>query len=73
MWHIRSMQTLDPALNAELVQLYRELARATMEAAPPPKTAPGSTVDEAELERWRAARVNVERIKNRIREITGEP
>jgi len=29
--HIRLMPTIDPALNAELVRLYHELARATMD------------------------------------------
>ncbi|SEE77090.1 hypothetical protein SAMN05444161_7091 [Rhizobiales bacterium GAS191] len=66
------MPTIDPALNAELVQLYRELATATMDAASPPKLAPGNAVEEEVLERWRAARNNVERINRRIKEITGE-
>jgi hypothetical protein len=59
---------IDQALNSELIELYRELARATREAAPPPK----GTVDEAVLERWRAGRNDVERIKTRIEAITGK-
>ena len=66
------MPTIDPALNAELLELYRELARATMNVPPPPKTLPGNAEEEEVLERWRAARNNIERIKGRIREITGE-
>jgi hypothetical protein len=46
------MATIDPALNAELVRLYCELARATMEAtAHVPKATHGSTVEEGALER----------------------
>jgi hypothetical protein len=58
-----AITTIDPALNAELVQLYRELARATAEPVSPRSIA-------ETLERWRASRDNIERIKMRIKEIT---
>jgi hypothetical protein len=66
------MPPIDSALNAELLQLYRELARATMEAPPLPRGAPANAAEEKAFERWRMSRDNVARIKTRIREITGE-
>jgi len=52
------MANIDPALNTKLIQLYRELARATMEAAPPPKAVLGRAVEQAAVERWRSNREN---------------
>ena len=66
------MANIDPALNTKLIQLYRELARATMEAAPPPKAVLGRAVEQAAVERWRSSRENVARIKGCIDEIISE-
>jgi hypothetical protein len=66
------MANIDPAVNAKLIQLYRELARATMEAEPPPKAMPGRAVEQAAVERWRASREKLTRIKGRIDRIVSE-
>ena len=66
------MANIDPAVNAKLIQLYRELARATMEAEPPPKAMPGRAVEQAALERWRASRERLARIRGRIDGIISE-
>jgi hypothetical protein len=58
----------DPALRSELMGLYSRLPKA-IDAAVLSSTRP---IDEQEYARWKAAMDRLAKIKDRIKEITGE-